>query len=38
MEMDRPRVQAKFKETAPGIYDTRDWDAIRSWAKALAKA
>jgi menaquinone-dependent protoporphyrinogen oxidase len=38
MEMDRPRVQAKFKETALGIYDTRDWDAIRSWAKALAKA
>ncbi len=37
MEMDRPRVQAAFKETAPGIYDTRDWNAIRTWAKELAQ-
>jgi len=26
-----------LKETSPGIYDTRDWDAIRSWAKSLAE-
>jgi menaquinone-dependent protoporphyrinogen oxidase len=27
---------AGFKETRPGVYDTRDWNAIRSWAKELA--
>jgi menaquinone-dependent protoporphyrinogen oxidase len=27
---------AGFKETKPGIYDTRDWNTIRSWAKELA--
>jgi len=27
---------AGFKETKPGIYDTRDWSVIRSWAKELA--
>jgi len=27
---------AGFKETQPGIYDTRDWSVIRSWAKELA--
>jgi menaquinone-dependent protoporphyrinogen IX oxidase len=37
MEMDRPRVEAAFKQTEPGIYDTRDWNAIRSWAKELAQ-
>jgi menaquinone-dependent protoporphyrinogen oxidase len=26
-----------FKETEPGLYDLRDWDEIRSWAKELAK-
>ncbi|MCX6649691.1 MAG: flavodoxin domain-containing protein [Candidatus Bathyarchaeota archaeon] len=24
------------KETRPGLYDTRDWDAIRAWARDLA--
>jgi len=24
------------KETSPGLYDTRDWDAIRAWARDLA--
>ncbi len=28
---------AGFKETKPGIYDTRDWNAIRNWAKELAQ-
>jgi menaquinone-dependent protoporphyrinogen IX oxidase len=37
MEMDRPRVAAAYKETEPGIYDTRDLNAIRSWAKELAQ-
>lgn len=36
MEADRPRIEAAFKETKPGIYDTRDWNAIRSWVKELA--
>ena len=37
MEMERPRIAAAYKETQLGIYDTRDWDAIRSWAKELAQ-
>ena len=35
--MDRPRVAAAFKETEPGIYDTRDVNAIRAWAEELSK-
>jgi menaquinone-dependent protoporphyrinogen oxidase len=26
-----------FKETEPGVYEMRDWDEIRSWAKELAQ-
>ena len=26
-----------FKETQPGVYDLRDWDEIRNWAKELSK-
>ncbi len=27
---------AGFKETEPGVYDSRNWDEIRKWAKDLA--
>ena len=37
MNADRPRVAAAYKETEPGIYDTRDLDAIQAWAEELAK-
>ena len=38
MEAERPKIEAAgFKETKPGVYDTRDWNAIRSWAKELAR-
>jgi menaquinone-dependent protoporphyrinogen IX oxidase len=37
MEADRPRIESAYKETQPGIYDTRDWNAIRVWAEELAK-
>jgi len=33
----KPRIEAAgFKEIKPGLYDTRNWDAIRVWAKELA--
>jgi menaquinone-dependent protoporphyrinogen oxidase len=33
----KPKIEAAgFKEIKPGIYDTRNWDQIRSWAKELA--
>jgi len=33
----KPRIEAAgFKEIKPGLYDTRDWNAIRTWAKELA--
>ena len=28
--------EAGFKEIEPGLYDTRDWDVIRNWAKEMA--
>ena len=38
MGAERPKIEAAdFKETKPGVYDTRDWNAIRSWAKELAQ-
>ena len=37
LEADRPRVEATYKETEPGIYDTRDWNAIRTWTQELAQ-
>ncbi|UCC18887.1 MAG: flavodoxin domain-containing protein [Promethearchaeota archaeon] len=29
-------IPAGFKETEPGVYDSRNWDEIREWAKDLA--
>jgi hypothetical protein len=37
MNSERPKIAAAYKETQPGIYDTRDHDAIRSWAKEIAQ-
>ena len=38
MESSRPKLEeAGFKETSPGVYDTRDLGAIRGWAKELAQ-
>jgi menaquinone-dependent protoporphyrinogen oxidase len=32
----KPKIEAAgFKEIQPGLYDTRDWNAIRNWAKEL---
>ena len=37
MEAAKPQLEAAgIKENKPGFYDTRDWDAIRSWANELA--
>ncbi|MGD9131812.1 MAG: hypothetical protein PVH73_09615 [Candidatus Bathyarchaeota archaeon] len=34
----KPQLEAAgVPETEPGLYDTRDLDAIRGWAKELAK-
>jgi len=30
-------IPAGIKETEPGVYDSRNWDEIRLWAKELAK-
>ena len=33
----KPKIEeAGFKEIKPGLYDTRDWDSIRAWAKEIA--
>ena len=37
MDTDRPRVESTYKAVEPGVYDTRDWSAIKNWAEALAK-
>jgi menaquinone-dependent protoporphyrinogen IX oxidase len=34
----KPQLQKDgFRETQPDIYDLRDWDEIRNWAKELAR-
>jgi menaquinone-dependent protoporphyrinogen oxidase len=38
MSAVKPQLEeAGFKETQPGLYDTRDLNAIRNWAKELAQ-
>lgn len=33
----RPQLEKDgFKETQPGVYELRDWEEIRGWAKDLA--
>jgi len=33
----KPKIEAAgFKEIKPGLYDTRDWNTVREWAKELA--
>jgi menaquinone-dependent protoporphyrinogen oxidase len=36
MEQERPKLAAAYKETEPGVYDTRDTEAIRKWAEEIA--
>ncbi|HVP17122.1 MAG TPA: flavodoxin domain-containing protein [candidate division Zixibacteria bacterium] len=36
-EAERPRLEAAYKETQPGVYDIRDLNTIRVWAEKLAK-
>jgi menaquinone-dependent protoporphyrinogen IX oxidase len=32
----KPKIEAAgFKEVKPGLYDTRNWDEIRAWAKDM---
>jgi menaquinone-dependent protoporphyrinogen oxidase len=34
----KPQLEKSgFKETEPGVYDLRDWDEIRNWAKELSR-
>jgi len=37
MESERPKLAVSYKETEPGVYDTRDIDAIQKWAQNLTK-
>lgn len=37
MEFFKPQLEKDgFKKAAPGVYDLRDWDEIRNWAKELS--
>jgi hypothetical protein len=34
----RPQLEKDgFKEFPPGVFELRDWEEIRAWAKELAK-
>jgi menaquinone-dependent protoporphyrinogen IX oxidase len=33
----KQKIEAAYKETQPGVYDTRDWNVIRTWAKELSQ-
>lgn len=35
MEQERPKLAAAYKETEPGVYDTRDLEGIKTWARGL---
>ena len=35
IENERPKLAASYKETEPGVYDTRDIEAIQKWALEL---
>lgn len=35
MENERPKLAANYKETEPGVYDTRDIEAIKKWTQEL---
>jgi menaquinone-dependent protoporphyrinogen IX oxidase len=38
MEFFKPQLEkGGFKKVAPDVYDLRDWDEIRNWAKELSK-
>ena len=36
MENERPKLAAAYKEIEPGVYDTRDKEAIQKWAQEIA--
>jgi menaquinone-dependent protoporphyrinogen IX oxidase len=36
MEFFKPQLEKHGFKVAPGIYDLRDWDEIRNWAKELS--
>lgn len=37
MENERPKLAANYKETEPGVYDTRDIGAIEKWIEELTR-
>ncbi|MGD0330773.1 MAG: flavodoxin domain-containing protein [Nitrososphaeria archaeon] len=37
LEGGRPKIEAVYKAIQPGVYDTRDWNVIRIWAKELSQ-
>ncbi|MGD6852374.1 MAG: hypothetical protein ACQCN6_09985 [Candidatus Bathyarchaeia archaeon] len=37
LNAQREKIASAYKETEPNVYDTRDLDAIRAWAKELAQ-